>query len=204
MTPTSEELLSLRLKDSPVTLEELERYPSGNVYPNQIVQQAREHETSRFDVMPADVAQELSDCKKRSSVNDKSVSGLKFTHILSSRRLRDVFNSTGIQLSSVLKRTPYNPAYLNSSELVSLGVKPGDQVEISSEHGSILAIVQPDEKVRDQVVSIAHAWGGLPNEEGQPGVNVNELIDCHKHYESINAMPWMSGFPVTIRKTTAN
>jgi len=39
--------------------------------------------------------------------------GQKFTHLLSSRRMRDIYNSIGTYVLGMRARTPYNPAYLN-------------------------------------------------------------------------------------------
>ena len=70
---------------------------------------------------------------------------------------------------------------------------------IRSEHGSIAAVVRPDDSIRPGVVSMTHAWGGLPGEEGQePGVNVNLLISTEQHVEPINAMVRMTAIPVAI------
>ena len=76
-----------------------------------------------------------------------------------------------------MKRAPHNPAFLNPDELQALGLKTGDRIEISSEHGKIEAVVQVDKALRPGVVSISHCWGGLPDKAG-PGVNVNLLISC--------------------------
>ena len=117
--------------------------------------------------------------------------------------MRDVFNSTGITLPAVSKRAPFNPAYLNPADLARLEIADGDRIAISSGHSRIEATVRSDETVRPGVLSMAHSWGGLPGAGGMPGANTNLLINCHLHFEAINAMPWMSGFPVSIRKAAA-
>lgn len=202
--PTTEALLALRLRDSTVTFDELKQdlaqHPAGRIYepPSAVVQPARPGADARFDVMPADVAGEVR--QLLGSVGTGQAPG--FTHLLSSRRLNHVMNTTGSTLAGTLERAPYNPAYLNPDELAALDLAAGEVIEIASEHGSIEAIVQPDKNLRPGVVSIAHGWGGLPGRDG-PGVNVNRLIACDTHVEPINAMPRMSAVPVRIRKLSA-
>lgn len=94
---------------------------------------------------------------------------------------------------------PYNPTYMNPDEMAGLELEPGDAIEVASAHGAIQAVVQADPRLRRGVVSMSHAWGGLPDGDG-PGANVNLLISCQTDVQRINAMPRMSGVPVTITK----
>src|SRR4030095_11010944 len=109
------ELFAIRLAAAPVKFEELKQYPSGKVFdhPTAIVQPARPQATARFDVMPADVAEEtrrLHAWLQREGAGP----GAGFTHLLSTRRMRDVHNSTGNRLQSTLERIPLNPAYMHT------------------------------------------------------------------------------------------
>jgi anaerobic selenocysteine-containing dehydrogenase len=205
--PTTEALLRIRLRDSAVTLDELmqdlEEYPAGRIYdpPSAVVLPGRPEADGRFDVMPADVADEVR--RLLGSLETREAGpGPGFTHLLSPRRMHQVMNTTGNTLAGTLARAPYNPAYLHPAELAALELSAGEVIEIASAHGCIEAVVQPDEKLRPGVVSIAHCWGGLPG-KGGPGVNVNRLIRCDTDVEPINAMPRMSAVPVRIRKRRA-
>jgi anaerobic selenocysteine-containing dehydrogenase len=202
--PSTEDLLRTRLAAAQVTLEQLKEdqrdHPAGRIYdpPSAVVLPARPGAEAKFDVMPADVAEEVRQLLGSIEAREPGP-GPGFTHLLSTRRLHQVMNTTGGTLATTLERMPYNAAYLHPDELVDLGLAPGEKIEIASEHGAIEAAVQPDKNLRRGVVAIAHCWGGLPGKAG-PGVNINRLISNEAGLESINAMPRMSAVPVRIRK----
>ena len=126
----------------------------------------------------------------------------KFTHLLTTRRMHSVMNSTGNMLAATLRRSPHNPAYMNPEELAALDLEEGDAIEIASEYGRVEASVASDASLRRGILSIAHCWGAVAD-EGVPGANVNLLIPCDRHVEPINAMPRMSAVPVRIAKLSA-
>src|SRR5262249_54680891 len=157
--------------------------PSGLVFdgPSAYVRPARPGATAKFDVMPADVAEELEQfLAMRAEPGDIVSHGQSFSYLLSNRRARDVLNSLGNQLSAVFARTPYKPAYLHPEEMVKLKLRAGDMIEISSDHGRIRAVAQPDPDLRSGIVSISHCWGGPPESKGMPGVNVNLLVSSQE------------------------
>lgn len=198
--PSTEELLKIRLAGAEVSFdqlrEDLREHPAGRIHEpaSAIVQPARPQADARFDVMPADVAEEVG--QLLAAIGEPSG---QHTHLLSTRRLNQVMNTTGNTLASTLGRLPYNPAYLHPQELAALGVGEDEVVEIVSDHGRIEAAVRADPALRPGVVAIAHCWGGAPGQNA-PGVNVNRLIACDANVEPINAMPHLSAVPVTIRK----
>jgi anaerobic selenocysteine-containing dehydrogenase len=75
-------------------------------------------------------------------------------------------------------------------------------VRIVSDHDAIEAIVEPDEDVRPGVVSMAHSWGGLPDEGRveEVGSYTGLLISTDRDLETINAMPRQSAIPVRIER----
>lgn len=202
--PTTDEMLEIRAARGRVTLpelqEDLKAHPGGRIYdhPSALVQPARPGANGTFDVMPDDVAAELADFLASDLARARgSASG--HSHLMISRRMNRVMNSVGNNLAATLRHDPVNPAFLNPDEFDVLGIAPGDRVEISTDHGRIETIAQPDKAVRPGVVSIAHCWGGLPGEDG-PGANTNLLIPTDRDVAPINAMPRMSAVPVNVRK----
>ena len=205
--PSLEELLALRAKHPLAPLETIKQYPSGKVFyeAQDRVQPPRPESTAKFDVIPDDVAAELAEiaAETRRSANGHISSDQEFTHVLSSRRMRNVYNTIGMFLPATRKRSPYNPAYLNPADLEQIGLQNGDLIQIASDHGQVVAIVEADSQLRPGVVSMAHGWGKLPNESAdvaRHGTSVNMLISTESNVEPINAMPRMSGIPINISK----
>lgn len=198
--PTTEGLISILLERSQTSLEELRAYPHGRQFPLEggIVQPPRPGHEAQFDVMPADVLAELRQYIVEPYAQDRAGPGREFTHLLSTRRMRDLYNSYGVSMPSVRKRNKYNPAYLNGDDLAELGIEPGTLVEIISSHGRTKAILERDDTMRHGVVALTQGWGGVPGQENVmvDGSCVNALIDTDTHYENINAMPHMSAVPV--------
>jgi anaerobic selenocysteine-containing dehydrogenase len=202
--PTTDEMLEIRTAGARITVAELKEdlaaHPAGQIHdhPSNVVQPARPGASGRFHPMPEDVAAELRDFLA-SDLAQEVGPGADHSHLLISRRMNRVMNTLGNNLRATLKQDPTNPAYMHPDEFRSLGIAPGDKVEIASEHGRIEAVAQPDKAVRPGVVSIAHCWGGLPDGEGA-GVNTNLLIAADRDVQPINAMPRMSAVPVNVSR----
>lgn len=203
--PSSEDMLAMRCASGRITFDalkaDLAAYPSGRLYdhPSLEVLPARaEAADARFDVMPGDVAAELRAFLASDYARDaRPAAG--FSHLMISRRMNRVMNTLGNNLAATHRHDPGNPAYLHPDELEGLGVAAGEQVEIASAHGRIVAVAQADAALRKGVVSISHCWGGLPGQDG-PGANTNQLIAADKDVQPINAMPLMSSLPVNVRR----
>ncbi|MEO6718183.1 MAG: molybdopterin-dependent oxidoreductase [Novosphingobium sp.] len=203
--PSTEDMLALRCVNGRISFDalkaDLAAYPSGRIYdhPSLEVLSARpEAANARFDVMPADVADELRDFLASDYAQDASA-GSGFSHLMISRRMNRVMNTLGNNLAGTHRHDPGNPAFLHPDELAGLGLAAGDRVEIASQHGRIVAVAKADPALRRGVVSISHCWGGLPGTEGA-GANTNLLIAADRDVQPINAMPLMSSLPVNLRK----
>lgn len=201
--PTSEDLLGHKLTHAQVPFGTVVRHPNGRYFVEDLgtVAASLPGQEGRFDVMPADVAADLAEFAARMDVAGRNRrNGRDYGFLMVTRRLRDVFNSTGIQLASVRKRTPTNPAWLNGEDMAELGITEGDPVELRSSHGAITLTAARDDKLRRGCVQTTHGWGGLPGKGEAPhdGVCVNQLIDDEEHYEALNAMPHFSAVPVDV------
>jgi anaerobic selenocysteine-containing dehydrogenase len=92
---------------------------------------------------------------------------------------------------------------LNRGDLERLGLAAGDLVFVASDHGRIPAILEADDTLRSGVASMAHGWGGLP-EEGLPyevaGSSPTLLISTERNLEPINAMARLSSIPIRFER----
>ena len=202
--PTTDELLELVLDGAPQTLADLKTKPHGAHGPiaQKVVLPADEGANALFEPMPADTALEFqSFLAEDSGPGQWKRDGRSFSHLLATRRMRDLFNSVGRFVDTVRARTPFNPAFLHPTEFAKLGIRPGDKVEIESAHGRVVAIAEEDDAVRPGVVSLAHGWGDPPGHNTaveEAGTAINHLIDTDRNYEAVNSMPHMSAIPVNV------
>ncbi|EHJ59618.1 molybdopterin-containing oxidoreductase family protein [Novosphingobium pentaromativorans] len=204
--PSTEEIYAMCLRDSPVPFEEIKarRGEILEVEP-QFVEPARPEAQGRFAVMPADVVNELKAVRSETATSDSAGA---YAFRLTVRRLREVSNTMGRELSAVRRRMPYNPAYLHPDDMAEIEVAAGDEIEIVSETGTMAAIAQPDADLRRGVVSMANGWGGLPDDpkaDVRDGTNTNLLIGLghNQYFDCYNRTPRMSAIPVNVRPCAA-
>lgn len=196
--PSSDELLDIITTGAQVPMDEIRRYPGGKLFPlYQTVTGPRAGEVTRFDLLANDVAEELDLYRRQEQDHD-------FSHRMICRRMRGVHNSLIVAPEKDARRQLYNPAYLHSDDLATVGVATGDMVRITSAAGSIVAIAEADDTLLPGSVSISHSRGGLPDEdidERQEGVCTSLLISIESEdCEKINGMPVMSAVPVRIER----
>jgi len=203
--PSSEDLLQLLAAGSRVPLDEVKRHPHGAVFPEPpLVVQARDPDsTDRLDVanplMMSDLERIAGEAVAEPSSTLPSVDPLEFRLI--SRRLQQVCNSSGRSLKGMRAR-PYNPAFLHPADLEHLGLQSGDLAEIRSARAAIVAVVEPDDTLRRGLVSMTHAFGGLPDRETdvrQTGANTGRLLSVDRDLQPYTSQPRMSNVPVAVK-----
>ncbi len=202
--PTTDEILARTARDAPLPFEEIQSAERGVLLDQekQFVEPGDPESPHRFSLVPTDVAEELRCFEELLSRSTSDEDG--FGYRMAVRRMRDSNNSAGLELPSIKKRVPVNPAFMNPEDMAMEGLSEGDAVEITSRHGAIRARVTADPTLRRRVVSITHGFGKLPRDKTSyedAGVSTNWLtsLDATAR-ETINAMPWMSGFPLSIRR----
>jgi anaerobic selenocysteine-containing dehydrogenase len=203
--PTTEELMELEAADACVPLAEVRRHPGGAVFEAArcTVEPADPRSAGRFDLAPAQLAEELDAIH---GAPDPPLSA--FSHRLISRRMRQVFNSTGVELGALRERGPGNPAFMNADDMRARGVASGDLVEIESDHGRILAVARDDDGLPPGVISMAHSWGGLPGgddvaKDPEIGACTNRLIASDRDFEPYSGHCRQSAIPVNVRPVQA-
>ena len=204
--PTKYEALKLCTAGSRIPIDEMREKGQGHLY-EQVevrVEPAREDRDARFQLMPEGVADEITAVySENNRVDGKIVDdGKTFTHLMISRRLKHVFNSSGQQLSNLQKKGTTNPAYMNPADLEEMGIRSGDLVEITGAYGMLVGVAEAAKDVKCGVISMAHAWGDVPGNWGdvrEKGSSTNRLIDDHKTYDPITGQPRMTAIPVNVR-----
>ena len=204
--PTKYEVLSLLTPGSRIPLATMAAQGQGRIYDEVevTVEPGRPDRNAQFQLLPDNVAQELTDIIAEDRWRaDKIVDDdREFTHLLISRRLKHVFNSSGQQLETLRKKGTTNPAYMNQADLDLLGINSGDLVEIESAAGSLVGVAEASNDLKPGVISMAHAWGDMPGNWGEvreKGSSTNRLVDDTRTYDRITGQPRMSAIPVNLR-----
>ena len=204
--PTTDELFELLCQGSRIPLDEVKQHPHGHIWsdPTITVLPKSPDWPEKLDVgnpfMMSDLAEVHSE-----PVTDHGgyATAMTFTHRLVSRRMNDVYNSSGRDIPKLVRNHRYNPAFMNPSDLEALGLHAGDVVEISSDHATILGVVEEAEDVRSGVVSMAHSFGDAPEFDRKVftiGSNTGRLTSVERDYDPRIGMPRMSAIPVNIRR----
>jgi len=188
--PTTDALMEIESADARVPLAKVKPHRSGKVFAEARVSidPPNEH-AARFDLAPRLF---LDDLALVAAETVPAPDGF----LLTSRRLRQVFNSTGVHLDALRARGPGNPAYLHPDDLAALGLTDGDAVEITSAHGSIVGLARADAALRRGIVSMAHAW-----DSANGGACTNALIADDVDFEPLVGQCRQSALPVQIRAT---
>jgi anaerobic selenocysteine-containing dehydrogenase len=204
--PTKFEVLQKITAGSRLPLDEVRRHQGGHIYDEVkvLVEPPDPQTAGRFQLVPEGIAEELQAVYNEpvSAGGGYGAGGAQFTHRLISRRLRHVYNSSGRDLPALQAKGTTNPAFMNPSDLARLGLKSGDLVEITSDHGAILGVAQATDELRCGVISMAHSWGDAPERDGQVreiGSPTNRLVNNAADYDPITGMARQSAIPVNVQ-----
>ena len=199
--PTMDDLLELLTQESRIPLSEVKKHPNGAVFPGDIFVAAKDKDcTTRMNVGNADMLNELGDVLGETPVALRAADAFPF--LLISRRMSHVYNSSGRDMPKLVRKGgAFNPAFIHSAVLSRLGLAEGDQIVLESRHGSLPAIVAVDDGLREDVISMSHAFGDLPSEGRdirKVGSNTGVLISVEDDYDRISGIPRMSAVPVRV------
>lgn len=224
--PTTDELLAGLMNGSRIPLHEIKRHPHGQIFdaehagpaftPNPehgFVAPADPANTERLDVGNPDMLAELAQIRDESP-NAEGPPARPFQLI--SRRLPNVYNSSGRDIDALQKGKTWNPAFLHPDDLAMLGLADGDLVEIASDHDAILGVVESAPELRRGIVSMAHCYGEGPEADGVDGESderdssdqkvrtlgssTGRLVDNLRDFDPHTGIPRMSAIPVSLRR----
>jgi anaerobic selenocysteine-containing dehydrogenase len=200
--PTSDEILAALVARSRVPLDEVKRHPHGALFadPPILVAPADPASADRLDVGNLEMLGEL-EAVAREGARAAEVRGRPFR--LVSRRMPNVYNSSGRDIGALTRGRPYNPAYLHPDDLIALGIAPGDPVRIVSDHASILGIAEAAPELRRGVLSMSHAFGDAIERDGEfreIGSTTGRLVDGEREFDRFTGIPRMSAIPVSVER----
>jgi anaerobic selenocysteine-containing dehydrogenase len=208
VAPTTEQLLQLLMRKSQVPLATIREYPRGKVFelePVYVSSARAERQDNRFQLAAADIVAELGEVASEPPDCNFIRADHRYGFRLCVRRSRTVINTTYRQTAFARKRMPYNPLWMHPEDILELGLASGETAILRSAHGQLQVVLEADDSVRRQTVSILHGWGGsggAVDSAGDIGVAVNDIIPAGDYSESINGMPWFSAVPVDVLPVT--
>lgn len=201
--PTSDEVLEALMNGARVPVAELRRHPHGAIFDDEAIHvaPADPDASERLDVGNETMLAELAAiAAEPTTAGDAADDALPFR--LVSRRMPNVYNSSGRDIEALQRGRPWNPAYLHPEDLRELGLEPGDTIEIASEHDTILGIAAGAPELRRGLVSMAHCFGEAPGHDGdlrRLGSNTSRLISNERDFDPHSGISRMSAIPVAVR-----
>ncbi len=203
--PSTDEILERLVARSRVPLDEVKRHRHGALFPDPpiLVEPGDPECADRLDVGNADMLRELV-AVAAEGPRAPEVAGRPYR--LVSRRMPNVYNSSGRDIAALHRGRPYNPAYLHPDDIAALGLEEGDTVRIASDRASILGVVAAAPELRRGVLSMAHAFGDAPERDAEHrhiGSTTGRLVDKAREYDPYTGIPRMSAIPVSIERADA-
>jgi anaerobic selenocysteine-containing dehydrogenase len=201
--PTPEALHEALCEGSRIPLDEVKRHPHGHIY-EQVAPRVEPRDADcevRVAVGDSDMLHELEAVRGEDYESAWGNTDRPFRLI--PRRSNDFLNSSGRGIEKLSARRPHNPAFLHPDDLAELGLESGDAVRIRSGHDSIPALVESDATLRRGLVSMTHAFGGLPTPEDDArfreiGSNTGRLVSAEEEYDPVSGIPRMGAIPVAV------
>ncbi len=204
--PTTAELCDLLTKTARVPLDEVKKHPHGAVFDDHDIRVEAKDDgwDGRLDIGNEVLMTELVDITAEQVGGRADVETYPFRLI--SRRMMTAYNSSGRDLPRLRTKWKHNPAFMNPADLARLQLGAGDLVEIQSDHSAIFGIVEPDDTVREGLVSMSHSFGDVPEHDGDLraiGSNTGRLTPVDRDYDPYTGLPRMSNIPVRITRCEA-
>ena len=198
--PTMENLYEAICANSRIPLEEVKRFPHGHVFDSEVIVQPREEGCDdRLECGDSDMLFQLAEVLQQDYRALQDTPDFPFRYI--PRRHNNFMNSSGRSIGKLNGGQPWNPVWIHPDDMRDIGVAEGDMVRIATAHDGIAAKAEADPTLRRGVVAIAHAFGGLVDEDDrylELGVNTGRLVRTDEDYDPITGMPRMGNIPVAI------
>jgi len=204
--PSTDDIFNILTQDARVPLAQVKKHPHGAFFPEPAITVAPREAgwEGRLDVGNAEMLADLAGVAR--SLDD-SETGAGYPYRLVCRRLFTTYNSSGQDLEQLQRKWSYNPAFMHPDDIASETLAAGDLIEIASENGAILGVVQPDATLRQGLVSMPHSFGGLPKQQDkrvrEAGTNPGRLLRVDDSIDRYTGQPRMSNIPVRVKAAEA-
>jgi anaerobic selenocysteine-containing dehydrogenase len=208
--PTTSALIEILAKGSRIPLAEVKQHPHGAIFRDDSIRVLPKDPgcTERLDVGHEMMMAELTEVAAEPIIDHAGYRPEDtFGYRLISRRLLDVYNSSGRDIPHLVRKWRYNPAFMHPDDMAAEGFRTGDIIEIDSGHAAILGVVEPAEDVRHGAISMAHSFGDAPKHDSEVrtiGSNTGRLSPVDRDFDPIHGLPIMSAIPVNVRLSDEN
>jgi anaerobic selenocysteine-containing dehydrogenase len=204
--PHPDELVALLLAGSRVPLEEIKAHPGGAFFPAHppvVVAEKQDGWAGRLDVGNHEMLADLAVRAQSDAI--AAGHGDPYPFRLLCRRMAHVVNSS--YNSRVAGGHPGpNPAFMNSADLAAVGLVKGQEIEIESVHGTIVALADVDDGMRVGSVSMSFGFGAARDADQLQvhlvGSSVARLLSTRDYFDPYSGQPRMSSVPIRIRPAT--
>ncbi len=196
-----------QLSMSDLSLSELKTEPSHTIRlpdpdPDVFFDLGVQHTEGRVDCWPGLIQRGVPRCEQVfAELAEESDDTLK----LISLRTNYMVNSWMHNLPALKREHALdNPLHVHPEDLERLRLTDGDEVQVASEHGKVIANIRADDSLRPGVVAMTHGWGHANNQRltlasNHPGTNVNALLPTGPgSFDPLSNMSFMTGIPVTV------
>ena len=209
--PSPDEVLDGLMNGSRVPLDEVRRHPHGAIFDDLHVEAlpADPGCEDRLDVGNPTMLAELTGIRCEESREPETPAASEPASapdarrfLLISRRLPNVYNSSGRDLEALQKGRHYNPAFFHPDDLAALGLAPGQTIEIESDHAAIRGVAEAAPELRPGTISMAHCYGDGPERDDalrEIGSNTGRLVSNERDFDPHSGIPRMSAIPVSVR-----
>lgn len=200
--PSTEEIYQTICSNSRIPLDEVKKYPHGYIFDSEVFVAPKDADHDEKLALADEVMMDqLEEVYAQDYQAMHNTPDFPFRYI--PRRHNNFMNSAGRSIKKLNGDKPWNPVWIHPEDMQALDISDGDLVRIATEHDSIPAMVESDDSLRRGVIAMAHAFGGLIDEDHrykELGSNTGRLIRTDIDYDPITGMPRMGNIPVSISR----
>jgi anaerobic selenocysteine-containing dehydrogenase len=198
--PTVDELIELFSRGSRIPLDEVKRHPHGAAFtdPAEYVAAGDPDADARLEVADDTMMRDLT---RILNTDTTTVADPRFPFTIIGRRVQHTYNSSQ-NFTATNRGRGHNPAYMHPDDIKSLGLQPGDAIELTSARASIPGIIEADRTLRRGLISMSHCYGDAPDNDHlfrEIGSPTNRLLDNEEFTDPYIGMPRMGATPVNVR-----